>query len=189
MDTEIMIPSTLEPAEMYRPGGYHPVRIGNRFHNGRYRILHRLGHGSFSTVWLAYNLHYGGNISSVPGMMPPPRYRYVALKILISEATKAKHEGSTLRRLQVQSCSATKNETVEGSEFVVSLLDEFEIRGPNGLHHCTVTNLLGPDIATVHDCTDIGASPLPLALAKQAVVQCAKGLMYLHSLGVVHGGK
>ena len=202
----MLIPENLESPGRYRPGGYHPVSIGDEFHNGRYRILHCLGHGSFSTVWLAHNLHYGSDISSVPGIMPPPRSRYVAVKILISGATEAKHEGGALRRLQVQArtsgwipslvseriwsifCTSPENETVEGSEFIVSLLDEFEIRGPNGLHHCTVTNVLGPDIAMVNRCAEIKANPLPLAIGKQAVVQCAKGLMFLHSRGVVHGG-
>jgi serine/threonine-protein kinase SRPK3 len=49
------VPTKLELIENYRPGGYHPVEIGDELHNSRYRILHRLGHGAFSTVWLAQN--------------------------------------------------------------------------------------------------------------------------------------
>jgi hypothetical protein len=30
----------------------HPIQIGNYLHE-RYRIVHKLGYGSFSTVWLA----------------------------------------------------------------------------------------------------------------------------------------
>jgi serine/threonine-protein kinase SRPK3 len=43
----------------YQPGGFHPVHLGDTFsklphsENPRYRILHKLGSGSFSTVWLA----------------------------------------------------------------------------------------------------------------------------------------
>lgn len=33
-------------------GGYHPVRIGEKFKNGRYVVLRKLGWGHFSTVWL-----------------------------------------------------------------------------------------------------------------------------------------
>lgn len=36
----------------YEPGGYHPVRIGDSL-NERYSIVHKLGYGSYSTVWLA----------------------------------------------------------------------------------------------------------------------------------------
>ncbi|KXJ84751.1 protein kinase, partial [Microdochium bolleyi] len=36
----------------YRPGGYHPIHIDDRL-DKRYRIVHKLGHGTFSTAWLA----------------------------------------------------------------------------------------------------------------------------------------
>eukprot|EP01047_Picozoa_sp_COSAG01_P046987 COSAG01_NODE_4450_length_5008_cov_2.475657_5_plen_77_part_00 len=35
-------------------GGYHPVRVGDLY-NGRYVVLHKLGWGHFSTVWMVYN--------------------------------------------------------------------------------------------------------------------------------------
>lgn len=37
----------------YRPGGFHPINLGDALHDGRYVIRHKLGHGGFSTVWLA----------------------------------------------------------------------------------------------------------------------------------------
>lgn len=40
----------------YEPGGYHPVHLGERYKEGRYKILHKLGKGSYSTVWLARDL-------------------------------------------------------------------------------------------------------------------------------------
>ena len=42
-----------EDLEDYRPGGYHPVNIGDDFSTGRYMIVRKLGWGHFSTVWLA----------------------------------------------------------------------------------------------------------------------------------------
>jgi hypothetical protein len=42
-----------EWAEDYRPGQLHPVQFGDRFKDGRYRALRKLGYGAFSTVWLA----------------------------------------------------------------------------------------------------------------------------------------
>lgn len=33
-------------------GGYHPVYIGERYRDGRYVVLQKLGWGHFSTVWL-----------------------------------------------------------------------------------------------------------------------------------------
>lgn len=42
-----------EDLEDYRPGGYHPINIGDDFNGGRYVIVRKLGWGHFSTVWLA----------------------------------------------------------------------------------------------------------------------------------------
>ena len=41
-----------ESPDRYRPGGYHPVHIGDFVHE-RYKVIHKLGFGTFSTVWLA----------------------------------------------------------------------------------------------------------------------------------------
>ena len=44
-----------EKLSKYRPGGYHPVSLGDTFKDGRYEIHHKLGWGGFSTVWLAHD--------------------------------------------------------------------------------------------------------------------------------------
>ncbi len=36
----------------YVPGGYHPVYLSEMF-NKRYQVVQKLGHGLYSTVWLA----------------------------------------------------------------------------------------------------------------------------------------
>jgi serine/threonine-protein kinase SRPK3 len=41
---------TQEPVSKYRPGGFHPVHLGDTFKGGRYTIHHKLGWGGFSTV-------------------------------------------------------------------------------------------------------------------------------------------
>lgn len=45
-----------EDLEDYKKGGYHPVNIGDRFDNGRYIVLRKLGWGHFSTVWLSLDI-------------------------------------------------------------------------------------------------------------------------------------
>lgn len=39
----------------YRPGGFHPVYIGDIF-NDRYKVLNKIGYGLYSTVWLVKDL-------------------------------------------------------------------------------------------------------------------------------------
>lgn len=40
-----------EDPKDYVKGGYHPVKIGDLFHN-RYHVVRKLGWGHFATVWL-----------------------------------------------------------------------------------------------------------------------------------------
>lgn len=42
-----------EWGETYRPGGLHPIELGDVLDNDRYCIIRKIGYGSFSTVWLA----------------------------------------------------------------------------------------------------------------------------------------
>jgi hypothetical protein len=45
--------ATCEWAEEYCPGGFHPVNLGDTFHGGKYRVIRKLGDGSYCTMWLA----------------------------------------------------------------------------------------------------------------------------------------
>lgn len=60
-----------EDLEWYEPGGFHPVHLRDVY-DLRYSIVHKLGFGGFSTVWLAHD--------SVED-------EWVALKILASETS------------------------------------------------------------------------------------------------------
>ncbi|KAF1971302.1 kinase-like protein [Bimuria novae-zelandiae CBS 107.79] len=42
-----------EPLHRYRSGGYHPTRLEDVLKYGRYKRLHKLGWGGYSTVWAA----------------------------------------------------------------------------------------------------------------------------------------
>ena len=45
----------VESSDGYVPGGYHPVHIGDIYHE-RFRVIHKLGYGTYSTVWLAHDM-------------------------------------------------------------------------------------------------------------------------------------
>lgn len=79
-----MFDSMLENLEGYCPGGYHPTHIGNEFSNGRYQVIHKLGYGSYSTVWL---------------FRDRKENRYAALKIVLAEASRTGLESKILQHL------------------------------------------------------------------------------------------
>jgi serine/threonine-protein kinase SRPK3 len=109
----------VEDVEHYRPNGFHPVALGDVYVE-RYRILHKLGCGGFSTVWLARDLQ---------------RPRNVALKVLSAEASE--NEVRTLKYLR---------STANPHRNICDLEDEFVIDGPNGRHQCLVMPACGPSI-------------------------------------------
>ncbi|KKZ57827.1 hypothetical protein EMCG_05578 [[Emmonsia] crescens] len=44
-------PIEVERLERYRPGGYHPLTLGDIIQS-RYRVVHKLGYGAYSIIWL-----------------------------------------------------------------------------------------------------------------------------------------
>lgn len=57
-----------EYAEQYRPGGYHPVNLGDTFQSGRYKVIRKLGEGADSTVWLVASARYVNKFHARPAM-------------------------------------------------------------------------------------------------------------------------
>ncbi|KAF5560102.1 SRPK2 bound unphosphorylated [Fusarium phyllophilum] len=149
----------VEVLEDYRPGGYHPVQINDALHHDRYKIVHKLGHGTFSTAWLALDR----NAST-----------YVAVKAGTADADK--DEVDILSRLAM----ADTDETM-----IPRVLDCFIVKGPNGSHPCLVTT---PARCSLMDTKDASNSGLfQLDVARSLAVQIVKAVAHVHSRGYAHG--
>ncbi len=81
-----------EPLQRYRKGGYHPTHLGDVLNNGRCKIMHKLGWGGYSTVWLAKDLEQVLCSRLCDSFRPYDLYlcgprlcRPVAMKIQVSE--------------------------------------------------------------------------------------------------------
>ena len=158
----------VELIRYYCKGGFHPIHLDDILQN-RYRIVNKLGFGSYSTIWLVEDLDSG---------------RYVALKVLSAEASKESSEVTIRRHLKQRQINDRGS---NGQEFLIEFLDDFEVEGPNGTHHCIVTEVLGPSISA--DVEEIyGEERYPIAIAKKIVAQVIRGVVYLHKCWVVHGG-
>lgn len=156
----------LEDFEDYTTGGYHPTRIGDTFHYDRYEVVHKLGFGGYSTIWLARDKHL---------------QRYVSLKILVAEESSKSTEGTILRML----CSSSSL-VHTGRRFIPYLLDDFSFDGPNGHHICLVQEPAGCNISTSKE--DSVDFMFPVETARSIAAQLIMGVSYLHSRGVCHGG-
>ncbi|KAL4807908.1 kinase-like domain-containing protein [Aspergillus unguis] len=156
---------TQEALSKYRPGGYHPVTLGDTFENGRYQIHHKLGWGGFSTVWLAKDRD---------------RNEWVSLKIMTANS-------SISRELQNLRFLERKAQTGLSSHYIVQLLDVFHHKGPNGVHQCLVFELLGPSVDKVLWDYNLGQDKLDPETVLRMSTQLLKAVEFIHSAGIGHG--
>ena len=172
----------VENVEMYRPGGFHLVRIGDVFCSGRYKVLHKLGHGGTSTVWLARDQSRA--VERTPGSGP-----LVSLKIMSAE--KSREYETQNADFYISNALRKRYEASHhpGGAICRFFWDQFAHEGPNGSHLCLVSEFTGPSLGTVGSW---GPSAefrrLQVDVGKKVAAQVALAVEFLHSAGVVHGG-
>lgn len=159
----------VERLESYEPGGYHPVMVDDLLH-GRYRVVDKLGYGGYSTIWLCQDVQLN---------------RYVALKVGVSGPPAPRRESNILRALS-SSRSPTHTAhaaTADTSDAIPSVLDEFEVYGPNGSHPCYT---VAPAQGNLREASFSRLFPIRVARALAAKLTMA--VAFVHSQGFVHGG-
>lgn len=151
-----------EELERYEHGGYHPVHLNDTYNDGRYRIVHKLGMGGFSTVWLARDTN---------------SQTWVALKIVVAD------ESPSAEPKAVFSHELTTKWKSDGRFITYERF--FHIEGPNGRHLCLVLPVLGPSAYQVsHNLK----SRMREGISRRVALQAAKCIADLHSRGLCHGG-
>ncbi|KAK4112610.1 kinase-like protein [Canariomyces notabilis] len=146
---------------------YHPISIGDVLVD-RYTVVHKLGYGGWSTIWLARDAALG---------------RYVAIKIALADA--GSREIEMLRELASHPAAWTTHRICQSA--VPEVIDNFTIHGPNGTHSAIVTCPAMVSVAKAKEGSDLGVFQLPVARAIAA--QLALAVAYVHSRGIVHGGE
>lgn len=175
----------------YSPGGYHPVRIGDEFHKGKYQVIRKLGYGLYSTVWLAQNSQYDNCLIFIFKFSPVlTLYRtnqHVALKILTADSfggEKATFELDILRHL---ASKVAESPGSPAANHIVGLEDEFKHSGPSGRHICLVFKPMGPDMS--HYRKLFSRAKLPIPVAKKVTKELLIALAFLHdTCQVIHTG-
>ncbi|KAE8151556.1 putative serine protein kinase Sky1 [Aspergillus avenaceus] len=164
---EIETTAEEEDSEDYCKGGYHPVSVGETYNNGRYVVVRKLGWGHFSTVWLSRDTTTG---------------KHVALKVVRSAAH---YTETAIDEIKLLNRIVQAKPSHPGRKHVVSLLDSFEHKGPNGVHVCMVFEVLGENLlGLIKRWNHRG---IPMTLVKQITKQVLLGLDYLHrECGIIH---
>ena len=98
----------LEDLEFYQLGGYHPIHLGDELGPpGRYRVIHKLGHGGFGTVWLCRDSQAS---------------RYVAVKVMTADLSSDLILDLSLLEL---------DQAIPGADYIALPLDRFSLTGPD----------------------------------------------------------
>lgn len=121
-DDEGEVEDECEPAERYDEGLYFPVCIGEVLAN-RYRIEHKLGHGGFSTVWMAHDMNSEDDVAlkiMTPG--PSGEREYAAQDLIAS--------------------------TVQDTSRLLMYRETFLLEAPKTQHRVLVFPLMGPNLRT-----------------------------------------
>eukprot|EP00195_Chlamydomonas_chlamydogama_P006321 CAMPEP_0202894760 /NCGR_PEP_ID=MMETSP1392-20130828/4082_1 /ASSEMBLY_ACC=CAM_ASM_000868 /TAXON_ID=225041 /ORGANISM="Chlamydomonas chlamydogama, Strain SAG 11-48b" /LENGTH=652 /DNA_ID=CAMNT_0049579543 /DNA_START=42 /DNA_END=2000 /DNA_ORIENTATION=+ len=157
-DVEDYSDSEDEGSEGYKKGGYHPVYIGEKYKDGRYVVLKKLGWGHFSTVWLVLDRETN---------------QYGALKV-----QKSAQHYTEAARDEITLLSQIRDGDPKDERHCVRLLDSFDHQGPHGKHVCMVFEVLGENLLALIKHYDYRGIPVPVVrnLARQMLI----GLDYLH---------
>ncbi|KAJ6459020.1 kinase-like domain-containing protein [Mycena sanguinolenta] len=150
----------VEDERDYGPGGFFPVKIGDSLGpegSTRYRICAKLGHGSYSTVWLARD---------------SAAERTVAVKIVRASENDISCEAAILERLRASPPST--------DPAVLQLLDSFKVTSANGTHQVLVTEVA----LRLRDLLELPGIEVN---TRNIVRQVLEGLAFIHERGIVHG--
>lgn len=129
--------------------------LGKLF-NDKYMVLKFLGHGTFSTVWLVYDIYED---------------RYLALKMYKPEyEDDAKDE---IKHLKL----------VSGRDGIIKMIDNFDCYHNDLKHTCLLTEVLGKNLLTLYNMFDNG---IDMKLFKKIAYQILTGLNSIHSQNVIH---
>lgn len=151
----------------YKAERYYPVRLGEVL-NSRYQVVAKLGFGTASTIWLCRDLDEN---------------RLLTLKVCIVEKHSEPDNESAISDY-LKSIDAAGH---PGRDLLRLVLDQFQVAGPRGTHHCLLFDPLGISLTEYRN--RFPRKRLPENLLQHILRLVLVGLDFLHQAGVVHTGE
>lgn len=159
-----------EGRDAYQPGGFHPVYIGDMYAD-KYEVMSKIGYGRYSTVWLVKDL-------SKP---PNDEHRFRALKVLSAECYEQDHH---IFEREILTHLRAGNRKLMGYKYVCHLVDDFELKGPNGNHVCLVLELMGETLRSFG--VWFKEFMVPTFIMRKFSLQLVAALDFAHESNVIH---
>jgi serine/threonine-protein kinase SRPK3 len=165
-----------EDVEQYKPGGSHPLAIGQIVGGGRFQIVHKLGSGGMATAWLVRNLVSDATDGS--GLF--------CLKVVRADHSPMCAEDAA--EVAIPKALAAAN--AELRKHLLVATESFIEVGPNGSHLCTISDVGGPSLSSMHECPGrvIGNRRLRGEHSRNVARQVTEFVCGMHSAGYAHGG-
>jgi len=185
-----------EGEDGYKPGGYHPVKVGEVY-NQRYVVIKKLGWGHFSTVWMVKDRRVVASPMK-PAIGKDQQPPFFALKV---QKSAEHYTEAAMDEVELLDCIAQERKRCEGtlvsqgpmnrdsdrvraidnvdhSRYVATLYDSFFHNGPHGRHMSMVFGMLGCNLLSVIKAFNYRGIPLPAV--KRMIKGICKGLDFLH---------
>ena len=141
------------------------MQVGDTFKQGRYTIVHKVGWGHFSTVWLAWD--------------------YESRREVVVKVQKSARHYTDAALDEIELLKKLIDVEDGGHNYVVQLLDSFEHSGPNGKHVCMVFEVLGDTLLTLIRKRG-RKEPFPLHAVRVVTYQLLQALDYSHRKSIIH---
>jgi serine/threonine protein kinase len=173
-----------ETLPSYAAEDYYPAYIGEVFES-RYQIVGKLGFGVNSKIpqsGSAEILGKGSNRSNKIVSDLHRDHRYLTLKLCVRTKENGQH-----REITIHEHLKSQHIQHPGEGLVRSILELFEVTGPNGRHKYLLYEPLGLSFAEAARL--LPENRFPKELVQRSIHLLLAGLAYLHDCGVVHTGK
>ncbi|KAH8203915.1 hypothetical protein TruAng_001857 [Truncatella angustata] len=150
-----------ESYDDYVKRGFYPAKIGEVIKE-RFKIVHKLGSGDISTVWLVYDLLLT---------------KWRTLKIVGADYPDVEVSEENFKGIMSEQDVSTQ--MANKMHILTTCETPFKIAGPGGRQTlCLVYPLLGPNLYSILSWSDIEI--------RQVFREVGEGLQFLHQLGICH---
>jgi serine/threonine-protein kinase SRPK3 len=193
----------IEPLRWYATKGWLPLLIGDKLRDGRYKVLHKLGHDFSSTFWIAHDQaeptpesKIQTNATEQQQAKSPFSSKLVVLRVPDAFTSDLipdyKHHAEASHSLQNALTNSDIGDMVHMAlRRAILAHDWFNETSPNGKHACLIYELPGPSLTYLARYSPVKGPEgrLQTTFARKVIKDITLTVASIHAVDVVHGGQ